>query len=199
MKFLRTETQKKLQLKQGNWLASCIILLCLFFSAACSFIYDTFPQNDDDPSMIMEDAEYVRMVNGNPEIRLTAEEIRRYEAKHTMELDNLSFEQYNAAPEGQEAIPGVNARGTAGLARMETDTGNVNMSGNVTIEVISEDFSMATAEVSWQDKERTLNAPGTVHITRSDGTTLNGTHLSADVRSRSWEFESTVEGSVVEN
>jgi len=185
--------------RNSNWFKSCFTLLGPLLVMACSFVYDTFPQNDDDPNLIMENAEYVRMVNGNPEIRVNAEEIRRYEAKHTMELDNLSFEQYNAAPERQEAIPEVNTRGKAGMARMETDTGNVNINGGVSITVISEDFSMETAELSWQDKERLLNAPGTVNITRSNGTTLKGTQFSADARSRSWEFGSAVEGSVVED
>ena len=166
---------------------------------ACSFAYDTFPQNDDKPNLVMENAEYVRIVNGNPEIRVNAEEIRHFEAKHTMELDNFSFEQYNTSPEGQEAIPDVNARGNAGMARMETDTGNVNISGGVSITVVSEDYSLETTELSWQDKEKFLSAPGIVNITRSNGTTLKGTQFTAYARSRSWEFGSAVEGSVVED
>jgi LPS export ABC transporter protein LptC len=147
----------------------------------------------------MENAEYVRITNGNPEIRVQAEEIRHYEAKHTMELDNFSFEQYNAAPEGQEEIPAVNAHGRAGLARMETDTGNFYLKDDVAFEVVSEDFSMKTAEITWQDNERILNAPGLVNLKRANGTTIQGTGFSADVRSRSWEFESMIEGSIVED
>ena len=166
---------------------------------SCSFTYDTFLPNENDPNMVMENAEYVRIKNGNPEIQAQAEEIRQYEAKHTMELDNFSFRQYNIAPEGQENIPDINASGKASQASLETDTGNFNMSGGVSIEVISEDFSMETPEISWQDKDRLLRAPGTVHIRRSNGTTLQGTGFSADARSRNWEFDSAVEGSVVED
>ncbi|MDR2471240.1 MAG: LPS export ABC transporter periplasmic protein LptC [Treponema sp.] len=165
---------------------------------ACSFDYDPAPERSDEPDLIMKDAEYVRVVNGNPEIRLKAEEVRRYESKHIMELDEFSFEQYNAAPEGYGTIPGVNVRGAAGAARVETDTGNASMSGGVSMEVISEDMNFETAAVSWQDKERILRAPGRVQIGRSDGTALSGTGFSADTRSRSWEFESAVEGIIVE-
>ena len=181
-----------------NKLAAGSVFLA-FFAMACSFTYDSFQSNDDNPNMVMENAEYVRMVNGNPEIRLFAEEIRHYETRHTMELDNVSFEQFNAAPEGQEEIPDVNAHGKAGFTRMETDTNNFFAGGGVTIEVVSEDFSMETAEISWQNQERFLTAPGMVNITRSDGTTLKGTGFSAHTRSRSWEFESGVEGSIVED
>lgn len=172
--------------------------LLLFALAACSFDYDTPPERSDEPDLIMKDAEYVRIVNGNPEIRLEAEEVRRYESKHIMELDEFSFEQYNAAPEGYGKIPGVNVRGGAGEARIETDTGNASLSGGVSMEVISEDMSFETAAISWQDKERILRAPGKIQIGRSDGTVLSGTGFSANTRSRSWELESAVEGTIVE-
>ena len=178
---------------------SCFTLLYTLLITACSFSYDTYPQNDDEPNLVMKNAEYVRITNGNPEIRVNAKEIRHYEAKHTMELDNFSFEQYNAAPEGQVKIPDINARGKADLAHMETDTGNFYLKGDVALEVVSEDFSMKTAEITWQDNERLLNAPGSVNLKRSNGTVIQGTGFSADVRSRNWEFESMVEGSIVED
>ena len=173
-------------------------IILIFFITACSFSYDTVYQNDDDPNLVLDNVEYVRITNGNPEILVKAEEIRHFEAKQTMELEQFSFEQYNAAPEGQKAIPDINARGKADIARMETDTNNVFIQGDISIEVVSEDISIETTELSWQDKERSISAPGQVNIRRSDGTTLKGTGFSADVRSRSWEFESAVEGSVVE-
>ena len=116
---------------------------------------------------------------------VNAEEIRQYEAKHAMELDTISFEQYNPAPEGQKEIPGINARGKARTARIETDTRNAFISGGVSLEVVSEDFLLETDEISWQDDERLLNAPGSVHINRSDGTTLKGTGFSASPVQRS--------------
>ncbi|GHV85432.1 hypothetical protein AGMMS50230_10400 [Spirochaetia bacterium] len=175
------------------FLPAALVLL-----ASCSFDYDTPPEGNVDPDLIMKNAEYVRIVNGNPEIRLEIEEVRRYESKHLMELENFSFEQYNAAPEGYEEIPDLNVRGSAGAAGLETDTMNASMTGGVSMEVVSEDMTIKTAAISWQDKERRLHAPGTVEITRSDGTSLTGTGFSADTRRRSWEFETNVEGSIVE-
>lgn len=183
----------------GYWLQRSILVLFSLLIIACSFSYDTYPQNEDNPNLIMENTEYVRIRNGNPEIRVHAEEIRHFEAKHTMELENFSFEQYNAAPEGQEAIPGINAYGKAVMASIETDTGNFFMKGGVSFTVVSEDFLMDTAEISWQDDKRLLNAPGTVNLKRSNGTIIQGTGLSVDVRSRSWEFESMVKGIIEED
>ena len=175
----------------------CVVCCLIFFS--CSFSYDTVTPNDEEPNLVMENAEYTRIVNGNPEIHLHAEEILHYEKKHSMELLQFSFEQYNAAPEGQKQIPDINAKGRAELARFETDTNNAFVEGNISIEVVSEDISITTSQLSWQNDERLISAPGLVSIIRSDGTTLKGTGFSANTRSRSWEFESQVEGSVVED
>ena len=188
--FSKTEVLKKTQI---------FALLCPILIAACSFDYDTVSQKDDDPNLIMENVEYVRITNGNPEVQVKADELRRYEAKHILELDEFSFEQFNAAPEGQEAIPDVNARGKAAAAHLETDTNNFVIRGGIAIEVVSEDITLETSELSLQNNDRLLNAPGFVHITRSDGTTLKGTGFSADVRKRNWEFESAVEGTVVDD
>jgi hypothetical protein len=73
------------------------------------------------------------------------------------------------------------------------------MKQDISIDVISEDISLKTAEMTWKNEDRTLAAPGRVHIQRSDGTTLTGTGFSANARDRSWEFEPALEGSVVEH
>ena len=179
------------------WINS-LIFACVILLISCSFDYDSAPNTDDQPNLIMEKVEYVRISGGNPEVRVLAEEVRRYEAKHTMEMDLFSFEQFNAAPERHTEIPGIDASGSAGWVRMETDTNNFIMRENVEINVKSEDINIATSELSWNDKERSLAAPGTVNVTRSDGTYIKGTGFSADARRRSWEFEFAVEGTVVE-
>jgi LPS export ABC transporter protein LptC len=170
-----------------------------FLFLACSFDYGIPPENEDDPNLVLREAEYVRIGNGNPEIRVRAEEVRRYEKKHTMEMDTFSFEQFNAVPENYEKNPDMNASGNAAAARIETDTGNLSMTGGVSIQVVSEDISLETPEIFWVDSERLLTAPGELGIVRSDGTTLRGTGFSADLRRRSFEFESAVEGSIVED
>jgi LPS export ABC transporter protein LptC len=176
-------------------------LFCLFIAlltAACSFDYGSDAEDNNDPSMILTKTEYVRIRNGNPEARLRAEEVRQYEAKHSWELDGVSFEQFNAVPEGYGKIPDVNARGKAASAWMETDTGNFALSGGVVLEVVSEGIVMETREVFWQDEDRFLSAPEQLNIVRDDGTTLTGRGFSADIRRRTFEFESAAEGVVVD-
>ncbi|MDR2663185.1 MAG: LPS export ABC transporter periplasmic protein LptC [Treponema sp.] len=173
-------------------------LLFTVFFGACSFDYGNDAEDNNDPSIILTKTEYVRIRNGNPEARLLAEEVRQYEAKHSWELEGLSFEQYNAAPEGYEKIPDLNARGKAAAARLETDTGNFSLSGGVVLEVLTEGIVMETREVFWQDQDRLLSAPEELNIVRDDGTTMTGKGFSADIRRRTFEFESAAEGVIVD-
>jgi LPS export ABC transporter protein LptC len=168
-------------------------------AAACSFDYSLPPENSsDDPAVIMNDMEYVRMENSRPVVRLRSKEARRYEEKHIMELDDFSFEQYDAAPETGGEIPAVNVRGAGSSAKIQTDSGDLVMSGGVSVDVASEDISLFTENISWKDAERLLSAPEEVTITRQDGTRLSGQNFFADTRRREWRFEGALSGDIVE-
>jgi LPS export ABC transporter protein LptC len=178
--------------------ALCSLFFVLSF-AACSFDYDASTEGfENDPDVIMKDVEYVRMENVLPVVRIRSKEARRYEAKHAMEMDDFSFEQYNPVPSEDSEIPDINVRGAGGSVKIETDSGNLTMAGGVSIDVKSEDLSLRTESLSWEDNERLFSAPGEVTVTRSDGTELSGRNLSADTRRRRWRFEEAVSGDVVE-
>jgi LPS export ABC transporter protein LptC len=170
--------------------APCLLFGIMLF-LACSFDYgETGQDNEDQPDIVMKDVEYVRMRDGYPVVRFSAEEAQRFEKKQAMELDHFRFEQFETHAENVSAV------GNAGLASIELDSGNIHMKGGVRIEVESEDLAIATATLEWQDKERQLSTGEAerVDITRSDGTSFTGWGFSADARRRSWEFKNGVEG-----
>jgi hypothetical protein len=138
----------------------------------------------------MNDVEYVRVRDGDPLVRFRAELAERYETRQTMELKNFSFEQFNT--QGDE----VNAEGRAGAALVELDSGNIQMDQGISISVESEDITIETASLAWQDKERTLSGGenGLVTIQRSDGTNFSGRGYFAEARERRWSFSGGVEG-----
>jgi hypothetical protein len=174
-------------------------LALLLVLAACSFDYGASGgDSENEPDVIMKDVEYVRMENALPLVRMRSREARRYEKKHAMEMDDFSFEQYNAPSSETGEIPDVNVRGRGASVKIETDSRNLSMAGGVSLDVESENFSLQTESLSWEDEERLLSAPGEVAITRSDGTRLSGRNLSADTRRRSWRFEGEVSGDIVE-
>jgi LPS export ABC transporter protein LptC len=165
--------------------------LLMFWTAACSFDYGEGAETDSgQPDIIMNDVEYVRVRDGDPVVRFAAEQVERYESRQTMELRQFSFEQFESR--GLD----VNAVGSAGRALVETDSGNISMEGGVRIAVESEDITIETETLTWQDKERFLAGGdyNPVDIKRSDGTSFTGQGFSADARRRTWSFTYGVDG-----
>jgi LPS export ABC transporter protein LptC len=166
-------------------------LILAFFFGACSFDYGASESDaGDQPDIIMRDVEYVRIRDGDPQVRFQAETAERYEKRQTMELRNFSFEQFSS--QGEE----INAVGRAGKASVELDSGNIHLDDGVRIVVDSEDITIETGILNWQDKERILSGPeaSPVDIQRSDGTSFTGIGFSAQTRERLWGFESGVSG-----
>lgn len=158
---------------------------------ACSFDYGDQTGNDDSkPDIIMNKVQYVRMENGNPSVRFTAETVERYEKRHTMELETFSFEQFD------KQDGSISLTGNAGTATVELDSGDVQMGKGISIDVQSEEATISTNSVAWKDKERFLSsgANETVRIQKHDGTNVTGKGFSARVRDRVWSFTDGVQG-----
>ncbi|QQO09874.1 LPS export ABC transporter periplasmic protein LptC [Breznakiella homolactica] len=182
---------------KGTWRSRSVwklalVLLCT--AVSCTFDYGTGEsQGTDQPDIIMHDVEYVRVRNGEPMVRFEAETAERYEKKQIMELSSFSFEQYNTGSGD------VNASGEAGAASVELDSGNVRLQERVLIIVDSEDITIETDRLTWEDSNRVLSGgeDDEVSVYRADGTYMNGRGFSADARRRTWEFTSGIQGTYV--
>ena len=169
-------------------------LLLLFLLSSCSFDYGNQEGlGDDQPDLIMEDVEYVRIRSADPQARFQAERLERYEERRIMELRNFSFEQFGNRGED------VNASGRAGSASVEIDSGDIRMDNGVRIDVDSEDLAIETRWLEWKDKERLLTGgeKEEVNIYQENGTFFTGTGFYADARRRTWEFSGNVGGTYV--
>jgi LPS export ABC transporter protein LptC len=167
------------------------LIAFIVLDGSCSFNYgNQEPEESTLPDIVMEDLEYVRVRAGSPQAHFTAERAERYDKRRTMELSAIQFEQYNAAT-GE-----LDAKGTAGGAEIELANGNVTLKNGIDLSVESEDVTLETDWLAWNDGERTLKGKEeeAVVIKQSGGTDFSGTGLSADVRSRQWEFSGGAEG-----
>jgi hypothetical protein len=143
----------------------------------------------------MEDLDYVRVRNGSPLARLQAELAERYEKRRRMELKNYSFEQYNTTNDEVDAI------GSGGFASIELDTSNIQMSDGVEIIVDTEDITLETARLDWDDGKKFLQGGDNdqIDVEQSDGTRFTGYGFSADVRARSWLVSQDASGIYIHN
>jgi LPS export ABC transporter protein LptC len=167
-----------------------IFLLC---STVLSCSFDYGGSNGEDlglPDIVMDDVEYVRIRDGEPQVRFLAERAERFEKRQLMEVQNFSFEQFTNRGEQ------VDSAGQASSARIELDSGNIGISGGVSLSVDSENIIIETENISWDDRERQLavTPEDTVRIFRDDGTSFQGYGFKANTRSRTWEFSGSISG-----
>jgi LPS export ABC transporter protein LptC len=170
-----------------------IAFFLLFLLASCTFDYGQQEgTNADQPDIVMENVEYVRVRSADPLARFKAERAERYEEREIMRLWNFSFEQFGNHGED------VNAYGRAGSASVEIDSGNISLGDGVRIEVESEDIAIETRQLEWKDKERLLlGGEGAVNILQSSGTSFSGSGFRANARLRVWEFSGGVKGTYI--
>jgi LPS export ABC transporter protein LptC len=170
------------------------LLFSLFSVVACSFDYgDQDNSGKDQPDIVMENVEYVRVRSYDPQARFQAERAERYEERRIMELRNFSFEQFGNRGED------VNAIGKAGSASIEMDTMDIRLDNGVRLDVDSEDIAIETRWLEWKDQVRTLSGgrEEEVNIYQENGTSFTGIGFRADARRRTWEFIGAVSGTYI--
>lgn len=171
----------------------CSFPLLLAALAACSFDYGTQTSGgSDQPNIVMDNVEYVRVRSDNLQARFQAERLERFEERRVMELRNFTFEQFDSGEE-------INAQGRAGNASFEIDTGDIRMGNTVRLDIESEDIAIETAQLEWRDGAKTLTsgAEDEVNIFQENGTSFSGVGFRADARQRTWEFSGTVGGTYI--
>jgi LPS export ABC transporter protein LptC len=165
--------------------------ITLFLFLGCSFDYgEKDSSGEEQPGLIMENVEYVRVRSADPKARFQAERAERYEKQGVMRIQNLTFEQYGER--GNE----INALGSAGYASVEIESGDIYMDQNVRIEIETEDIIIETYQLEWRDEPRILSTPeeNEVNISQDNGTSFTGTGLYVEARKRQWEFKGNVSG-----
>ena len=175
----------------GTW---GLILLSVLILVACSFDYgDREGSDKDQPDIIMEDVDYTRVRSGDPIARLIAKQVHRFEERRIMELYSFSFEQYEK--KGTE----VNAFGSVGSAEFMIDSGDIRMDDGVRIEIETEDITIETKQLEWNDKDHILSGNDfePTYILRANGTSFSGHGFLANARERSWAFSSSVSGTYI--
>jgi LPS export ABC transporter protein LptC len=169
-------------------------LLAPAFFCACTFDYGVSSgEGGNRPDMEMDNVEYTRVRDGDPQVRFRAERAERWEKQKSMELEQFSFEQFEDSGET------INVQGRAGTASVELDSGNIELRSGVSITVDSEDITIETEGLNWNDGDHTLQGlvEDEVILHRPDGTVFSGRGFAADTRNRTWQFSGAVSGTYV--
>jgi len=182
--------------KKINPILGALCILFFLITLSCTFDYgETEDSQRELPDLVMLNVEYIRVKSADPIARVQAERAERYEKQGVMKLENFTFEQLG--DKGQE----VNTQGGAGNALLEINSGDITMTNGVRIAVESEDIILATEKLDWKDETHILStgAEDKVDIFRENGTHFIGTGLTANARTRSFEFSGGVDGNYVQD
>jgi LPS export ABC transporter protein LptC len=185
--------RKKLRPPQFSFLLFSFFFF-LFSFVSCSFDYGNQDSSGkDQPDIVMENVEYMRVRSYDPQARFQAERAERYEERRIMELRNFSFEQFGNGGED------TNAAGKAGSASIEMDSMDIRIDDNVRIDVDSEDISIETKWLEWKDNDHILfgGDEEEVNVYQENGTAFTGLGFRADARRRTWEFSGVVNGTYI--
>jgi len=183
-------------MKKGiNPARGAVCILIFLITLSCTFDYGESESEERVlPDLVMINVEYIRVRAADPIAKVQAERAERYEKQGVMKLENFTFEQYGE--KGSE----VNTIGSAGNASVDINSGDIQMTNGVRLEVESEDIIIETNQLEWKDETHILST-GTedeVNIYRENGTHFIGTGLTADARRRTFEFSSDVSGSYIQ-
>ena len=181
--------------KRINPAYGTVCILIFLITLSCTFDYGESESEERVlPDLVMINVEYIRVRAADPIAKVQAERAERYEKQGVMKLENFTFEQYGE--KGSE----VNTIGSAGNASVDINSGDIQMTNGVRLEVESEDIIIETNQLEWKDETHILST-GTedeVNIYRENGTHFIGTGLTADARRRTFEFSSDVSGSYIQ-
>jgi LPS export ABC transporter protein LptC len=181
--------------KKINPVHGIICILFFLITLSCTFDYgETDSSERELPDLVMINVEYIRVKSADPIARVQAERAERYEKQGVMKLENFTFEQYG--DRGHE----VNTQGGAGNASVDINSGDITMTNGVRLEVESEDIVIKTNQLEWKDETHILSTgdEDEVDIYRENGTHFTGTGLTANARTRSFEFLNGVGGTFIQ-
>jgi LPS export ABC transporter protein LptC len=181
--------------KKINPAHGIICILFFLITLSCTFDYGESESSERElPDLVMVNVEYIRVRSADPIARVQAERAERYEKQGVMKLENFTFEQYG--DKGHE----VNTQGGAGNASVDINSGDIKMTNGVRLEVESEDIIIETNQLGWEDETHILSTgeEDNVDIYRENGTHFIGTGLTANARSRSFEFLGGVGGTFIQ-
>lgn len=174
---------------------SFLVAVVLVFS--CSLDYEgtqlTEDLATDIPEITLIRVAHTVVRDGVRRFRVEAQQVEDYPGKNLQLLSGVVFTEYNATG-------AVATSGNADHAVFDTETENVELTGNLRFYSSKEQAWVSTNALYWDSDARllTANPDELVRVWKADGTTIIGRGFTADAGQNVVTFDSGVEGTLVE-
>lgn len=167
------------------------MLLWLAVGASCTFDYSGADVERDGDERIpqVELVEVEMVIERSNRLQLSASRIASYPDEGYQELRDLRFSEFG--PDGE-----LRLEGRADEGRLDLNTEDVELRGNVSFFSTVEDATIESAFLYWNAEERILSSSGAtpVVLQREDGSRVEGGGMEVDGRRNSVTFTQGVEG-----
>ncbi len=173
------------------------VLLCAAaLASACSLDYQATDVEAGDTSSIPDTAAvnitYRVVKSSRVNLELTADKSETFTSKKETILAGAHFVEYD---QKGEAV----TDGKADSIVFNTESRDAKISGGVSVYSASQEGSISTEYLSWQDKGKILTADPNerVIIKKDDGSYLTGRGFQGDFRTKEIRFSGPVEGTYI--
>ncbi len=144
------------------------------------------------PDSALRNATYILGQPGQQPLRIKSQLIEIYQEAKTAYLERISFEQED--DDGNLII-----RGTADLAKINMDTQDADISGNVFVEKVDDGMTIHCEALNWTDALQLIETrdDGLVTVSYGDGNSLTGRGFTGYLNEALYEFDTIEEGYIL--
>jgi len=167
----------------------------LLVGASCSFNYSEEGMGGPlIPGVVLTDATVDRYEDAKVSIELSAGTLEMYDEEKLWAGERIAFKEFS----DEAGEPSVDADGSAGLILVDDGQKIYTLGAGVYFRLYSEELELRAEDLRWTRDLNVLAGPidGNVEISKEDGTKIVGSGFFADTLSRSYEFRSSVSGTL---
>jgi LPS export ABC transporter protein LptC len=178
-----------------NRLAALLVILLV--TVSCSLDYGESQLADDIsdeiPDTILTGVSHTVVRDNTVRFRITAERVESFAEQNRQYLYAVTFTEYDTAGE-------VRTEGTADFADFQTDTEDVEITGNLRFYSVPDEAWLDARYLYWDSEERQLTSrpEESVSLEKSDGTSIIGRGFTAEMDRSVIIFTDGVRGTIVE-
>ena len=149
--------------------------------------------SEEIPDTILTGVSHTVVRDNVVRFRIGAELVESYGEENLQELHSVTFTEY-------DSTGAVRTEGTADYADFQTDTENVEITGNLRFYSVPDEAWIEAEYLFWNSDERQLTSrpEEPVALERSDGTSIIGRGFTAEMDQSLIIFSDGVEGTIVE-
>lgn len=171
-----------------------VLLLSIFFCAACSFDYQEMPhQSEPQPDMVFTNVDLKRYTDARVDLRVHAKALEMYDEEKIWAGKDITFAQHDVK-DGTETI-----NGKTGILYIDEKSKEYSLGSGVLFHLLEDDVAIKSHALIWKKKDNLLSAPvhERVNITQKDEMSIEGRGFAAHTATKAFAFNKGADGTIL--